>query len=464
MNKGDPVPGRGGPKNMGGHMAKFVAIAAAVAALLVVAGCQMGGYASRVPSLADGHPALFTRAYQAAEAEAIKDRFGTDPTAGAEAYGQYQLARLHRIWPALAEEYAQVPELADGFDDKEARAFAMVVDMVERVNPPAELIARTGAGDGTVRLMVEWEGEGNWNGRIISAGDGGSFPGRVVEAKGVNLEPGESVTVERGTAVWTSNTTGGDHDGMLLTLVYPLTEPLYAAFGGQEYGGSLNSALSQGVTLRRKGDGSGWVRFYNGGLHSPASQAEALADMIAAGEGGQRFSASLQALLWGYMDGTFKAGSKPLEHYRSGRRFVQQFYYPMRGPRWDDADVVVKRVGSDPDILAYYERHAFRYKFDTKAVFLGGGPAGNDPLEIFRKKAGNCVDYMAFTVYALSANGIRAWPVIVDRFGMSSKGYTNHVTTVYERNGLYYVIDQSARKGHRGPFRSEKEAIDEVYH
>jgi len=57
-----------------------------------------------------------------------------------------------------------------------------------------------------------------------------------------------------------------------------------------------------------------------------------LRDIVLAGKGDYKYSALLQALLWGYTDAHFEKGDNPFNDYKG----LLEFWGDMKGPRWID--------------------------------------------------------------------------------------------------------------------------------
>jgi len=177
--------------------------------------------------------------------------------------------------------------------------------------------------------------------------------------------------------------------------------------------------------------------------------------MVLAGEGDNKISADLQALLWGYMDDSFKKGDNPLKDYKGSLEFVKPIWGEMEGERWKNFEDVTLRLNL-PELIDYYTKEKFTYRL----YFDGHGTA----KEAFRKKVGiNCDRYEKFIRYCLMKSGYKAKRRdVVSKLG----GPDNwHVITEFIKKNKKYIIDNGtfSPTGIIGPLKSLKEAGYSLY-
>jgi len=187
----------------------------------------------------------------------------------------------------------------------------------------------------------------------------------------------------------------------------------------------------------------------------------ALREMILVGKGDQKYSALLQALLWGYMDGYFQQDNNPLKNYQGALKFVKPIWGSMEGPRWEKFEDVVRRLNTS-ELINYYERKNFTYEFYDSGNWVGSiFVSGARPSLIFEKKQGNCDAYSTFTEECLRRAGYETWIKITD----IPEG--EHATVLFKDKGGIYLFDnayfQVRCSGIIGPFKSENEAIETYF-
>lgn len=179
-------------------------------------------------------------------------------------------------------------------------------------------------------------------------------------------------------------------------------------------------------------------------------ESTALKDMVLAGKGDHNFSAPLQALLWGYMDGRFGEGNNPLEDYKGIEEFMNLAWGNMRGPRWADFEEVTSRLNL-PELINFYEAQAFRYIPDPKK-----DDNAQHPKKTFERKGGDCEDFAIFASYCLKKAGYKT--KVLGSFWGGSGRTKGHTVAIYEKNEKFYISgDTRYLQGRDRSFKSKIE-------
>ena len=180
----------------------------------------------------------------------------------------------------------------------------------------------------------------------------------------------------------------------------------------------------------------------------------AIKDMVLSGENEFRFSAPLQALLWGYIDGKFKEGDSPLKNYVDCVEFVKPIWGEMKGDRWDEFDEVTSRLNL-PELVDYYIKNNFDYQQYTSKH-------GSASLA-FSKKGGNCVETVAFQNHCLNKAGYKAYQLQVEATSSWAKWHA--VTKFYDKGNMYIMDDGTIiPAGIIGPLKSIGNSGYKQYH
>jgi len=372
---------------------------------------------------------------------------------------------MYQVCPEFALEFAQIPELNDGVHTRAevgavwnvSKALHSVVSRAGGV--PRGFFEAKPSNLNVKEIYMEWRGDGveraEWRVRLgYSVRKIGPlvpwdayYRGRVVGFETVGFENGEDVaSFVDGVLAVKSFTGGDDVDGIKVSV--ELTR-----VGNMSFSVNNNLKFVYYADLLDKDDvlsadkyGFKGVfavkRSYEGGL---ASDLNAMKDMVLAGEGDHRFSAAMQALLWGYLDGSFGVGDNPFGDYRSVVHFVKPIWGDMKGERWDEFGEVTSRL-SLPELVDYYERKNFSYEYYR-------GPL-RSVQQVFKDKRANCYDTTEFTVWCLRKGGYRAGSMVIQG------AFEGHNVTYYKDKGKWFVMDNGGRwhAGIKGPFDSLKDS------
>jgi len=175
----------------------------------------------------------------------------------------------------------------------------------------------------------------------------------------------------------------------------------------------------------------------------------ALNDLALDGANDYKFSAPLQALLWGYVDGRFDKNSNPLSDYTTSLKLTKKLWGDMSGPRWNDFEQVISRLNT-PELVDHYQKRKFIYSGDG-----GRGERAQDPRTTFRKKGGDCEDYAIFASHALEKAGYET--AVLDAYWAP----IGHAVATFRKEGKLYILDNAPfygkPSGIRGPFESNVE-------
>ncbi|MBN2516778.1 MAG: hypothetical protein JXC33_12190 [Deltaproteobacteria bacterium] len=152
-----------------------------------------------------------------------------------------------------------------------------------------------------------------------------------------------------------------------------------------------------------------------------------------------RYSPSLEAFLWLIMDGHFDAQLFEAEYVNS-LTFTKTVWGTMKGPRWEDFDVVTDRV-NNPELLHYYI---------TKNISYKKGHNTQSAKQVFSRGFGDCYDVAFFGKYLLERAGYKTT--------LRQVRYTNdqqHGLLVIQKDGHYLLVVDFTPEGNTlsGPYR-----------
>jgi len=415
--------------------------------LLIVVAFSFAGCvtATKQPSLYNTNPTLLTKQYTPDEIAAVKQNFKANPLQYSQELGNLILWQMHQKCPEFALEFAQTPELNDGINAKEAKAMMSIYDLIKDIDIPHDLFIQKDQEEYD-KIILEWHGinekKTTWDGFFYQ-----SPHGNIIDAKPIGFEQGEDgIDYERlkeGELKWKSISTLNDRDGILITLRYPQGNKIVFDINNQMLSFTKLDILTKDSLVFDEKDGlEGALTIKNASKTNLSPKLYALKDMVLAGENDYRYSAPLQALLWGYMDGKFKEGDNPFENYINALDFVKPIWGNMEGQRWGGFDEVTSRLNL-PELLDYYEQQNFSYQYYI-------GPL-KSPKSVFKSRMANCVDNSYFVVHCLGKAGYKAGTIRV-----KSGSPEGHRISYYKDKGKIFIIDNGTivPQGIMGPFNS----------
>lgn len=149
----------------------------------------------------------------------------------------------------------------------------------------------------------------------------------MIDVKPVNFESEDKIFqkyIKDGYVKVASLSSTKDKDGIIITLKYQYNDKIELKINDRKiiYFKNLiySKDLPEGRLSIKNVSGTGFT-----------SEIFVFKDMVMAGKSDQRFSAPLQALLWGYRDGKFKDGNNPLKTYSSVFDLVKDVWGEMQG-------------------------------------------------------------------------------------------------------------------------------------
>jgi len=400
--------------------------------------------ATKQPSLYDTQPDLLSKQYPPDEITAIEQGFEVNPLRYSQELGNLLLWKMNQKSPEFALEFAQTPELNDGIDEKEATAMVSIYNLIECLDIPVNLFEEKEIDQGIHKIIMEWQGDSkantDWSGYFYHM-----HRGEVLEAKPIGFEPGEDefdheYWLKNHRPRWKSIVKAGDTDGIAVTFKYPYNNRLIFEINDQMLVFTreelpLQSHLS---FVGTKGI-QGTLIIRNVSENDLSPELHTLRDIVMAGENDYRYSAPLQALLWGYMDGKFKEGDDPFENYVNIVNFVKPIWGKMEGPRWKDFNTVINRLNK-PELINYFEKQNLRYEY-----YRGDWKTNKS---VFKSKLANCKDTTQFSVECLRRAGYKAGDLLV------SVGEGHNICYYWDKDKLYLIDNANPKKGILGPYNS----------
>jgi len=394
--------------------------------------------------------AVLQRILTKEEVEELKRKFKQNPEQHSQEVGNYVFSKMYKKSPQFVLEFAQTSELNDGINPQEARAMMSIYNLIKDLKIPPDLFEeKEDLGGNTHKIIMEWHGnkEGDWSGWFLDIGNSPHSSGRMLNVKPIGFEQGDKIDDEflkkYGELQWESMAGGGDTDGLIVTLVYPTYRELIFYINNRQLSFIPRKTLTRELVFNEKHGLEGKLIIGNAYKTNLTPELFALKEMVLAGKGDYKFSAPLQALLWGYMDGKFKEADNPFKNYQSPLEFVKPIWGDMEGPRWT-FDKVVDRLSSDRRLLHYYNTQ--------KIIDQDYRGSWKSPKRVFKDGSANCYDTSKWNVYVMKKGGRKTHLVWVHHPG-SSIGHI--IMTLEEKKNEIYVLDKDGPNHFlRGPFTS----------
>jgi len=390
---------------------------------------------SRQRSILDSHPE-FIRVYTQAEIADLTGKFKADPSSHSQAYGELILRQMYLKSPGFAWEFVQLPELGDGINAAEARAMKAIYDLIEPIDiPPALFEPKLGLDGHMQRFIFEWTGDtGQKKEWRFSIGKQGSFKeDYVLEMKTIGFEDGEDkIEFKDNTVTGSSFVNNSDTDGLTVRFNNLGERPLYFSFNDHPLYLSPERVLCRPRVYDERNQLEGKLTVRNALQTQLSPQQIAVRDLVMAGWGDQKYSAPLQAMLWGFMSGYYLEGDNPFEMCLNALALVKPIWGDMTGERWENFETVVARLNL-PELVDYYERIVFKYKADEK-----GSDTSQHPKITFQRKTGDCEDNAIFAAYCLEKAGYKVKLLAIH---MQQQG--GHVVAAFQEKDKFYILDNS---------------------
>ncbi len=440
-------------QNFDNNLSRTLKLLVGSGTALAFAGCAM---ATKQTSLYDTN--LLTKQYTPAEIKTIEQNFNANPLQYSQEFGNLLLWQMHQKSPEFALEFAQTPELNDGINPQEAKAMGSIYDLVKGLDIPSNLFGKDKLPSGAYKMVMEWTGNSNvksdWSGWSMNMGP--PRTGKVISAEPLGFEPGEDKInykeLEKGALDWVSYSGKKDLDALTFAFTFPQSGKVGLHVNKAILEIEKSKFLSKGQITFDENDGLEGTLIIKNADGNLAPEVYAIRDMVLSGESDFRFSAPLQALLWGYMDGKFKKGDNPLKNYQSALEFVKPIWGDMKGPRWSYEEAVLSgRVGSDFRLLNYHNTMKIK---DEDYI----GP-WKSPKRVYESGFANCQDASKFSRDAVEAAGYRKTYLLWVDHPSDPRGHV--ILAVEKRENEVYVINKPGwRHLLEGPFNS----INEIPH
>jgi len=356
---------------------------------------------TKQPSYFDSHPEVLKKQYTADEINILEKNFEANPLQYSQAVGDMLLYRMHQKSPEFAREFAQTPEIADGVNTQEAKAIASIYDLIKPIEITEDLYEKKGLDSDVHKIIMEWEGnkESDWSGWFLGLGNTPYSTGKVLSAEPIGFEQGDEINYDSlkryADLKWKSVSREGDPEGIIFELQSPMHKELTFYINGKQLKLTPVDLLKKDLVFDDKDGLDGKLTIKNGYQTNLTPELFAIRDMVLAGEGDYRYSAPLQALLWGYMDGKFKERENPLKDYQGALEFVKPIWGRMEGERWDNVIEVALRMS--PELIHYYINEKYVYNW------VIGSWRSNQT--IFKNKAGACYEVGALGMRMLRLSG-----------------------------------------------------------
>jgi hypothetical protein len=177
----------------------------------------------------------------------------------------------------------------------------------------------------------------------------------------------------------------------------------------------------------------GRLVIWNAEENQLSPQLTAMKEFVALGQSKYRYSSPLEALLWGYQNGTFSAKDDPLKDYDGLLNFIKPLWGNMEGARWKDFDEVTSRLNT-PELLDYFTSEKMGYKYYTSK--LGSTSA----RYAFKKRFVNCEGFTSFTTYTMKKAGYKVCNQLV-------KATNLHAISVFTDGKTYYMFSNGKLSG-----------------
>ena len=380
--------------------------------------------------------------------ELLEKNYKKNPAQYSQAMGEYILTKMYRKCPEFGSEFAQVPELNDGISPEEVEALIKIYKVLEPILIPPNLLEHKEIEDGvTYTIHLEWSGEGDFSGKFLQLGHIGKpqgiySTGIVLDAKPLGFEDGDKIDKEylatENNLRWESKVSGTDVDGIEVTVkIFPKHEKFMIFFRKGSFITFKPEELSAGLLVY--GQEEKLTGSLNIKLPTPpdvaSSEVNGLMQMVRAGEGDHKFSAPLQALLWGYLDGYFPENYTPFVRYPGHLEFVKPIWGSMDSVRWKNYDEVTKRLNY-PQLLHYY--------INSKMKYICIRHTHHSPTEVFEQKWGDCDDLAEFGEYILKKAGYKTF-----LNEMYSEAGGHFISGILLSDGRYQIIIDFGPSGNK---------------
>jgi len=413
-----------------------------------------GCVASKQPSVFEINPKIISQNYTPQQTDEVAQAFKNNPDTSQD-FGNLILWQMHQKSPEFAMAMAELPDIVDGIDPKEAVAMVEIYHLLEPINIPVDLFKNSQVKpEGYQSLRIMWTGNRDTPTKIFgnfSRHSRHSRYGNIISFSEISFEKGDNVDLEsfEASGVLTFNSTVdiSDTDGIQVELTwndnaYIRAIPLYLNKPIQ-----LNpDDLNQEVLIFDQKDGiEGKITITGNPLEKSLNREQTnLRNLVLLGLGEQKYSAPLEALLWGFMDERFK--ENPLVKFNSMIAMTKVIWGNMDGEKWDNYGVVIKRVGSDPGLTHYYTSRKFSgYRGPINGSWENG-------YNTFLRKGGHCIAWARFGRDALLKNGYNArirsinWP--------GDPCCSDHSVTVIDHNNGTYTLATDAVRSNVTTFNS----------
>lgn len=396
----------------------------------------------KLPTVYDEH--FFAKRYTKHELVHIFSDFNLDPSRHSQDMGDLIIWQLNRKCPQFAKEFAQVPEIANGIDAAEARAILSICELIDDVDLPPNLFDKEIDNSNDLKIRLQWTGEeeSDWSGWFMNLGVTQVLPGKALSAEPISFEEEDKVyhtlLKQRGVVRWKSKAGGGDKDGLIVTLDCPRYRKLSLHISGIMVEFNLEDVLLKELLFDRSSGLKGQLTIGNAYQKRLSPELIAIREMVLSGEPDPKFSAPLQALLWGFMDGSFKQGENPLKKYTGVVEFIKPLWNKMNGPRWTDFEAVGNRLNT-PELFDYW--------VDNKIKFGPRNVRHTKPSkQTFKDLSGDCSDVCELGQVFLKKAGIDLIKICKP----------THVMGYIRAGELYWVVIDFTPDGNslRGPSKS----------
>ena len=179
-----------------------------------------------LPNYLKDREALLQRVVTEEELRKLKKSFDQNPEQYSQELFDASLARMHRVFPAFANEYTQTPEVNDGISPAEAEGTYHISECL------GESARRAGGIPKDIfeenrEIVIEWRGYGAkkrlWEFEIGALDPvDATYMGRVLSVVPVGFEQGEdAVSLKRGVLKVRSLASSNDTDGLRVSLDFP---------------------------------------------------------------------------------------------------------------------------------------------------------------------------------------------------------------------------------------------------
>ncbi len=416
-----------------------------VACMAILASC-IGP--TKTISVLDKQPDLFSKNYSSQNIAIIKQGFKQNPIKFSDQMGKLVLWQFHQKDPELGIQFAKLPDLNDKMNPKEVEALISAYDMISPIKLIPGLFDQKeeDLSVNAIELVFKNEGDKEFKhigniefaaGYYASNGQFKSFNIKNTESNDVFKKEGFG---HYGTIKWDTITEPGDTDVLKISLIYAGLLPTYIYSSGKKASFTQTELAEKAPILLKYGNASLLIR--------PTSKSDlpqelfAIKDMVKAGSGSYRYSAPLEALLWGYIDGKFKKSDNIFNNYTDHVSFTMLIWGDMKGERWQDFSKTSSRFNT-LQLIHHITKVKISYDF-----YRGSRKTKN---MVFEERSANCVDTSNFVDYHLKKIGYKSSTLNVE--GTLTDF---HTINIFWKNGSLYVINNGTPGpgGIKGPYKS----------